>query len=472
MLHRTAVSRSIMLDRVLPTLGRAADHGVLWLAVASAMGSLGDRKARRGALRGVVALSVASAMSNVVGKRLVRRPRPSNAAIPAHRRLTRPPFTTGFPSGHAASAAAFATGVALEAAPVLSVPLAGLAMAVALSRVVTGAHYPSDVLAGAALGVGAGAVTRWWWPRHPPGPAQARVPAASVPASAEGEGVVVVVNTAAGNVDAPLVESLITALPRAEITCVGPGGLDRVLQTAVGRARVLGIVGGDGMVNAAVGYLAGHGIPLLLIPAGTLNHFAAELGLNSLDDAVNALRTASAVSIDIGRVGDRVFVNTCGFGLYTDLVRFRTRWEPSIGKWPAVLMGMIQVVRHGSPVRVVIDGHQRELWTVFIGNGRYRPQGFAPAYRPRLDDGHLDVRIVDATVPFAATRSVLALLTRTLRWCRAYETCSPTRLRLAQPDHTCLTLSLDGEVAHLADDVVIEVEPDAVSVYRPLPPQK
>ncbi|MYS53991.1 phosphatase PAP2 family protein, partial [Streptomyces sp. SID6013] len=115
--------------------------------------------ARRAAARGLASLGLASLTINTLGKRSVRRPRPVLDPVPLVRQLKRQPITTSFPSGHAASAAAFATGVALES-PAWGAAVAPVAAAVALSRVYTGVHFPSDVLAGAALGAGAAFAVR------------------------------------------------------------------------------------------------------------------------------------------------------------------------------------------------------------------------------------------------------------------------------------------------------------------------
>ncbi len=146
-------------ERVLPRLSRSANHGVLWFATAAALAATGSPRARRAAVRGLASLAVASATINTVGKRSVRRARPVLDAVPRARHLKRQPITTSFPSGHAASAAAFATGVALESRG-LGIVIAPIAFSVAMSRVYTGVHFPSDVLAGAALGAGAAFAVR------------------------------------------------------------------------------------------------------------------------------------------------------------------------------------------------------------------------------------------------------------------------------------------------------------------------
>ena len=162
---RTARLHAPTLDRAMPRLSHAANHSGLWLAAAGVLFAFGGSQGRRAAVRGLGSVAVASLAANVIGKRWFGRTRPILDQVPAGRRVRRIPVTTSFPSGHAASAAAFATGVAAEF-PAASVPLGALAAAVAYSRVYTGAHYPSDVAAGAALGIGVGLASTRAWPRR------------------------------------------------------------------------------------------------------------------------------------------------------------------------------------------------------------------------------------------------------------------------------------------------------------------
>ncbi len=109
-----AGSPSPLLDGVMPGLTRAADHSKLWFALAAAMGALGSQSVRRGAARGVVSLAVTSLVTNQLAKRIWRRPRPDRSLIPLIRQTKRVPTSNSLPSGHSASAAAFAVGVGLE----------------------------------------------------------------------------------------------------------------------------------------------------------------------------------------------------------------------------------------------------------------------------------------------------------------------------------------------------------------------
>ncbi|MEY9934981.1 membrane-associated phospholipid phosphatase [Catenulispora sp. GP43] len=150
----TVVARSTGssgLDEGLSRLSNAADHSKISLAIAALLAARPGAP-RRGALRGLAAIGLTSASANLLGKRLFGRRRPDWDAIgvPLRRRV-RMPSSTAFPSGHSASAAAFAVAVASEV-PAAALPLGALAAVVGYSRVHTGVHYPGDVVAGFALG--------------------------------------------------------------------------------------------------------------------------------------------------------------------------------------------------------------------------------------------------------------------------------------------------------------------------------
>jgi len=141
-----------MLDEPLRRVSSFANHSKPWLISAAAFALVGGRQGRHAAFRGVVAIGITSFVVNVPMKLAGRRRRPDRDRhqVPVDRHVPMP-SSTSFPSGHSASAAAFAAAVG-RCSPPLRVPLGIAAAVVGFSRVYTGVHYPGDVLAGAAVG--------------------------------------------------------------------------------------------------------------------------------------------------------------------------------------------------------------------------------------------------------------------------------------------------------------------------------
>jgi membrane-associated phospholipid phosphatase len=162
-----ATPRSLVLDRVMYRLSSAADHGLLWLGLATGRSAI--RRDATIALRMGVILGVETALTNGVIKTLFQRVRPraehaDGAPLPygMHR-----PITSAFPSGHAATAFTAARVLSAES-KVSAVAWYGLAGAVAWSRVYTRMHHASDVVAGAGLGLVLGTIARRVLPLEQP----------------------------------------------------------------------------------------------------------------------------------------------------------------------------------------------------------------------------------------------------------------------------------------------------------------
>jgi membrane-associated phospholipid phosphatase len=162
LMRRSFRTRSSALDRTLVAITRAANYSRLWLLLAGVLVLFGGRGGRRAARRGLIAIAIGAAVANGPAKLFVRRRRPFS---PSHPTLIRTPRSTSFPSGHTAAAFAFATAASAEL-PVMAPALLPLAGAVAYSRVHTGVHYPSDVVAGMGIGIGS-AVLAAHLPRWP-----------------------------------------------------------------------------------------------------------------------------------------------------------------------------------------------------------------------------------------------------------------------------------------------------------------
>lgn len=461
-------------EPVLPKLSRAADHGRLWFAVATGMAATGGRGGRRAAVRGLGSLALASLTVNTVGKGAVRRARPLIDAVPVVRQPHRRPVTSSFPSGHSASAAAFAAGAAMESGA-WGTLVAPVAASVAFSRIYTGVHYPSDVLVGCALGVGAALAVRMIMPpvARRPGPGAA----ASAPSLRDGEGLHVVVNAASGPPPllTPPLGRIGTALPRADVVERTEDDdlaelLEKAARSAVEEGGALGVCGGDGTVRLAASVALRHGLPLAVFPGGTRNHFALDLGLESIEDTAAAVMSGRAANVDVARRTDPAdgsrepFLNTFSIGSYPDLVRVRERWSRRVGSWPASVLAAVHVLRACRPVDIEINGRPRSVWLLFAGNCRYSSWGPAPVRRRDLADGLLDVRIVDGG-PFARTRMLGAALTGVLTGSPVYATASVRRLRVRVPGEG-VRLAFDGEVAPAPEELRLDKVPGGLVVYR------
>jgi len=464
--HIATATFPVLVDRGLPLLTWAADKSKLWMGVCAALAATGDKRARRAAARGLGSIAVASLLANQVGKRALPRRRPRLDNVPIRRVAHHVPVSSSFPSGHSASAAAFAVAVAAECPP-LALPIGLLAGAVMFSRVYTGVHFTSDVLAGAALGAtvaGIGAVAAP--AHHEQLRRSAAEPARPQPPRPTGQGLVAVLNKCSGSAGRQILDELRSALPDAELLELSDGDdIVEIMHQAAQRAEVLGAAGGDGTINAAAAAAMSAGVPLLVIPAGTFDHFAADIEMTELSEAIAALRTGRAVCVDVGDAGGKPFLNTASLGSYPEFVKIRERWQDRLGKPIAATVAIITVLRDCPPLSVEIDGVPRRLLLLFIGNGDYRPRGFVPRWRRRLDAGHLDVRLADEARGGSMWRLVLGTLSADLyKSSRYVEVRRPT-----------VTVKITGDTGYLARDGEIEVAPNeitfsvrrqAMTVYR------
>ncbi|MDQ0894712.1 bifunctional phosphatase PAP2/diacylglycerol kinase family protein [Agromyces ramosus] len=298
--------------------------------------------------------------------------------------------------------------VALES-PRLGATLAPAALGVAYSRLHTGAHWLSDVVGGIALGVwvaGLSAVL------VRPRPGEMPLPPPSgrdctLPASPDGDGVFFVVNRSSGTgvVRQDPARVLADRLPNAEIQLLDndedPGEVVRAVLARDHPPRILGVCGGDGSVASVAHQARAAGLPLVVVPGGTFNHFARTAGVASVDFAVDALQRGEGVRADVAELafGDDqpiTVLNTASVGIYPDFVAERERREQRWGKWPAAVIAAARVLRRSDPVTIVVAGRRARVWTLFVGVGPNDPGTPAPLQRRRLDGGVLDVRMLHA----------------------------------------------------------------------------
>lgn len=485
-----------LVDRFWSHVSGFADKGVLWWSLAGVFFVVGRRRA---AGRGLTALLAASALTNLIAKRVFGGDRPLLADVPIGRHLPKPPVTPSFPSGHSASAAAFAAGVALES-PGLGATLAPAALGVAYSRLHTGAHWLSDVVGGILLGAGiAGLSALVVRPR----PGELPLPPLSgrdctLPASPDGDGVFFVVNRASGAsvVRPDPAKALAERLPRAELHMIDdddePAEAVRAALARTDRPRILGVCGGDGSVAAVAHEARAAGLPLVVVPGGTFNHFARTAGVASVDFAIDALQRGEGVRADVAELafGDDppiTVLNTASVGIYPDFVAEREQREQRWGKWLAAVIAAARVLSRSDPVTVVIAGRRARVWTLFVGVGPNDPGTAAPLQRRRLDGGVLDVRVLHAgsrtraAASLAFGRRTSALLRSIRLLPRRIESFTTTSLEVAvYPRHGQPPgFAHDGEVAleeaagasardpRLGYRTTIRVVPAGLKVYRP-----
>ncbi|HET6289869.1 MAG TPA: phosphatase PAP2 family protein [Amycolatopsis sp.] len=473
LMARSAALPRTRADDVITSLSKSADKSKLWWGVAVLL-AVKKGPTRRGALRGVAAIAGASAAANLIGKPLFPRRRPAAEEVPMHRRLVRRPTSSSFPSGHSASAAAFVTAVAMES-PKTGAALAPLAVAVAYSRVHTGVHWPSDVGVGIGIGIGAGLLTRHWWPLHPDVPGRT-AHTAEAPEMRDGEDMLVLINPHSGIDGKDPTEEARFAWPKATILYPDEKRdlreqLCDEIAAHDNTVRALGVAGGDGTVAAVAAVASDHDLPLALIPAGTLNHFARDIGMRSMPDADAATEAGNAVGVDLGEVeindGDdhRYFVNTASLGGYPEMVRIRERLQKRHPKWPSAAIALARTLRRAKPLEVTLNGKRISIWLLFVGNGTYSPKGLAPSRRPALDTGLLDVRYLRADVPYSRARFILATITNSLNASHVYQELDVPELHVRLLDGN-RRVATDGEVGPLGNDFRFRSRPSALTVYR------
>ncbi len=236
--------------------------------------------------------------------------------------------------------------------------------------------------------------------------------------------------------------------------------------------RVAVAAGGDGTVNAVASAVLEPGIPLGVLPVGTLNHFAKDLGLPlDLPEAVRVAATGTVRRVDVGEVNGRLFLNNSSIGAYPRIVELRNRYGgKGAAKWVAALWASLTVLRRrpflGVRIRAGEETVVRSTPFVFVGNNEYRMVGLQAASRESLTGGQLALYVMHAS----RRRGLLGLAWRVV-W-RGVEQVEELELfrvgeAVVETRRRRVRVSLDGEVVVLQTPLEYRSRPAALQVLAP-----
>lgn len=263
-------------------------------------------------------------------------------------------------------------------------------------------------------------------------------------------------------------------LPGARVHFIESGAVVRELVQGAVRAgaTIIAAGGGDGTVNAVASELFGTSLVLGVLPLGTLNHFAKDVGIPlEIEDALTVLRDGNVLQVDVGAVDDRIFLNNSGLGLYPDMVYNREqRQKKGASKWPSVVIESARAFARYRLLRlqVVVEGIalQRRTPAVFVGNNDYSLEGTLASQRSSLVDGKLCLYIPRANARLALVWFSLRAFFGSPKSGTDYDKFLTTDFTI-QTHHKKLRVSIDGEVTVLATPLRYHIQPAALRVMVP-----
>lgn len=248
---------------------------------------------------------------------------------------------------------------------------------------------------------------------------------------------------------------------------------EKAQKAAQAGAEMIVVGGGDGTISAAAGAIAGTGTSLGILPLGTLNHFARDLGMPmKLDDAAKVIAAGQAREVDVAEVNGRTFINNSAIGLYPLMVIDRDLQQQRLGRSKRLAM-VVAALRtlarfHHDRLTLTVNDEQARLDTplLFVGNNDYRIDIGAPGHRDSLQDGKLCVLVMrKKTRRGMIAASIRALLNRT-RPDDMVRLDDVARLRVASR-RKHLPISVDGEVTALTSPLDYKVRKRALKVIAP-----
>jgi diacylglycerol kinase family enzyme len=162
----------------------------------------------------------------------------------------------------------------------------------------------------------------------------------------------------------------------------------------------LGAAGGDGSLGRVAEVALERGLPFVVVPLGTRNHFARDLGLDRDDPTgtLAAFTEGEERAVDVGRVNERLFLNNVSLGLYARLVHRRERQRRRRAAL-ARLRALASLLRHPASLGVSIDGTPVEGRVVLVASNAHRLDAFSIGERDRLDEGLLHLYVAEGWLP-------------------------------------------------------------------------
>jgi YegS/Rv2252/BmrU family lipid kinase len=230
--------------------------------------------------------------------------------------------------------------------------------------------------------------------------------------------------------------------------------------------------GGDGTINTAASAIAGRNITLGVLPLGTLNHFAKDLGIPlNLDEAAKIILEGSWCRVDVGEVNGRIFLNNSSLGVYPLLVRLRERYRATLrGKWLAAFWAALTVMRRNPfmAVKLHVEGQEmiRRTPLVLVANNEYRTTGIHAGTRASIVDGQLALYVLNAERRPGLLGLALKTLVEGAERIKELDLFSVDQVAVETRRHR-LQVALDGEVVTLESPLNYRSRPRALKVYVP-----
>lgn len=265
-----------------------------------------------------------------------------------------------------------------------------------------------------------------------------------------------------------------TAGLEAELRSIDGSSLKLEAEAAAkSAADVVIVAGGDGTLSTVAGSLAGTEKRLGVLPTGTLNHFAKDLGIPlDLSQAAAVIAAGDVRAIDVGEVNGRVFINNSSLGLYPAMVQDRdaARKSRGLSKWPAALIAMVQVARRFPMMNVRIttdDGTiVRKTPLAFLGNNRYELDLFNAGKRMSLVDGELSLYVTRATTRVEMLSLTVNALMGRVNTMKNLEAFSLKECRI-ESRHRHIQVAVDGEVLRMVPPLNYSIRPRSLRVCVP-----